>query len=209
MSESDQIEQSQTPSPGSSPEITLRHNFGDTSRPLKRRRRETSLFQDFGAISGISEPTTDSAQQATQFVRHHSYAGLKASSVNRYEYVQHPPSTSDLLESLQSYDLPDKIYQEPYYSNSTDVPRKARTYAGFAYHLKGNGGVAHLEPWKGASNREEIPILSPGADVYLDSATLGGWEYASCPPSVKQVKRWLQTRRKVSSASLRLDSQVW
>jgi len=208
MSESDQIEQSQMPSPVSSPETTSGHNAGGTSRPLKRRRRETSLFQDFDAIFGISEPTANSAQQ-TQFIRHHSYSGLKASSINRYEYVQHPPSTSDLLESLQSYDLPDKIYREPYYSNNTDVPRKARTYAGLVYHLKGGRGVAHLEPWKGTSNPEEIPRLSLGADVYLDSATLGGWEYASCPPSVKQVKRWLQTRRKFSSASLRRFSQVW
>jgi len=208
VSESDQIEQSQMPSPVSSPETTSGHDAGDTSRPLKRRRRETSSFQDFDAIFGISEPTNNSAQQATQFVRHHSYAGLKASSINRYEHIQRPPSTSDLLESLQLHDLPDKIYREPYYSNSTDVPKKARTHAGLSYHLKCSGGVAHLEPWKSTSNREEIP-LSLGADVYLDSATLGGWEYANCPPSVKQVKRWLQTRRKFSSASpRRLNSQV-
>jgi len=209
MSESDQIEQSQMPSPVSSPETTSGHNAGGTSRPLKRRRRETSLFQDFDAIFGNSEPTANSAPQATQFMRHHSYSGLKASSINRYEYVQHPPSTSDLLESLQSYDLPDKIYREPYYSNSTDVPKKARTYAGLAYHLKDGGGVAHLEPWKSTSKPEEIPRLSLGADVHLDSATLGGWEYASCPPSVQQVKRWLPTRRKFSSAPPRRFSQVW
>lgn len=141
-------------------------------------------------------------------MRHHSYTATKSSSLNRYEYNQHPPSTSDLLESLKLYDIPDRIYREPYYSNSSDVPRKTRTYADLTYHLKGKG-VAHLEQWKNISS-QAVPSLSSGSEVYLDSAALGGWEYASCPPSVKQTKWWLQTNKKFSSMSpRRLHSQVW
>ena len=208
LSQLDQVAPSQTPSPTSSPGTFS--DDGDTTRPLKRRRRDMYLFHDFDAVSGISESTINGAKQVTQFVRHHSYAATKSSSLNRYEYDQHPPSTSDLLESLKLYDLPDRIYREPYYSNGSDVPRRARTYADRTYHLKGSKGVAHLEQWKNISSHQEVPNLSPGSDVYLDSAALGGWEYASCPPSVKQTKWWLQANKKVSSVSpRRLDSQVW
>ena len=188
LPELDQVAQSQTPSPTSS--LGTFSDDGDTARPLKRQRRDTRLFHDFGAVSKVSESTINGVKQATQFVRHHSYAAMKSSSLNRYEYGQHPPSTSDLLESLKLYDLPDRIYQEPYYSNSSDVPRKARIYADLTYHLKGSKGVAHLEQWKSMSSDKAIPSLSPSSGVYLDSAALGGWEYASCPPSVKQTKWW-------------------
>ncbi|EPQ60815.1 DNA/RNA polymerase, partial [Gloeophyllum trabeum ATCC 11539] len=103
-----------------------------------------------------------------------------------------PPSASTLLSTLDNYGLPAKIYRDPYYSNEADVPEKPREYAGLVYHLKGGEDVANLEEWQCGSSCD-YPGLQKSDMPQFDRMGVGGWEYASSPPSRREVEKWLRT----------------
>ncbi|KAF8629703.1 hypothetical protein AX15_003320 [Amanita polypyramis BW_CC] len=190
----------------SSPESPSRHHI---TRPLKRQRHNTPISLDFVAISSTPDPEVVGVKQMAQFVRHHSYTAMKSSSLNRYEYGHPHPTTTDLLRTFESYNLPDRIYREPYYSDSSDAPRGVRAYAGLVYRPKGGPGVAYLEEWNGTSDNYEVQERLLHCNLYLESTGLGGWEYSSYPPNVKQTKKWLQMNKRLYSATARrLHSQI-
>jgi DNA polymerase zeta len=101
---------------------------------------------------------------------------------------------------MRNYGIPDKIYRDPYYSNETDVPERPKEFAGLVYNLKG-GGLKYLEQWHGGSTDKISRILR---GKYHPSR-IYGWEYASNPPGVREVKKWLRSdageRQDVSSPS--------
>lgn len=90
------------------------------------------------------------------------------------------------MATIQDYGLPSKIYCAPHYSNGTDAPEKPREYAGMLYHLRGGDGLDVLENWNG-----EVGALP--RPPKLDPYNVWGWEYASSPPSVREVKSWLKS----------------
>ncbi|KAF8122368.1 hypothetical protein EV363DRAFT_1182775, partial [Boletus edulis] len=69
------------------------------------------------------------------------------------------------------------------HSKKVDVPDGPREYAGLLYRLKGRGLDA-LEEWQASEGH----ISSAPKDTRL-SVSCGGWEYASTPPSVREVKK--------------------
>lgn len=109
----------------------------------------------------------------------------KATNTNRYIYSVSPPSVSDLKESFETFGLPSKTYQAPYYSKDIDIPEMAKEYGGLTFRLKGGQGIATLTEW--ASN-DELGQNST-CNLEFDTAGIGGWEYASHPPSVLEVRR--------------------
>ncbi|KAI0365248.1 hypothetical protein BV20DRAFT_1039013 [Pilatotrama ljubarskyi] len=108
---------------------------------------------------------------------------------NVYVYASAPPSAAELVETIEQYGIPSKIYRDPYYSKESDAPERPREYAGLVFHLKGGEGVATLEEWK---SDESTPSIIGHPPQPLARAGVGGWEYASTPPSVKQVRKWLK-----------------
>ena len=116
---------------------------------------------------------------------------------NAYIYVASPPSTSELTGSLHEYTLPDKIHRDAYYSNESDAPDKAREYAGLLYHLKGGDGLAALEEWCGGDSHIAVSKVHARAKIKFTAGcgniSSGGWEYASCPPGRREIKKWLTT----------------
>ena len=131
----------------------------------------------------------------------------KATNTNRYIYSVSPPSMSDLKESFESFGLPSKTYQAPYYSKDTDIPEMAKEYGGLTYRLKGGQGITMLTEW--ASN-DELGQNST-SNLEFDTAGIGGWEYASHPPSMLEVRRSIATIDAQSTerrAKSKLQSQV-
>ena len=130
----------------------------------------------------------------------------KATNTNRYIYSVSPPSASYLKERFESLGLPSKNYQTPYYSKDADIPEMAKEYAGLTYRLKGGQGIATLTEW--ASNYE-LGQNSTG-NLEFDTAGIGGWEYASHPPSVPEVWRSVATMKAQSTerTKSKLQSQV-
>jgi hypothetical protein len=130
----------------------------------------------------------------------------KATNTNRYVYSVSPPSVSDLKESFESFGLPNKTYQVPYYSKDADIPEMAKEYGGLTYRLKGGQGIATLTEW--ASNNK---YQNSTSNLEFDTAGIGGWEYASHPPSVLEVRRSVATIDAQSTARRtknRLQSQA-
>jgi DNA polymerase zeta len=114
---------------------------------------------------------------------------------NAFVYNIAPPLASELLSSLESRGLPCKLYQDPYYSKAEDVPERPWEFAGLVYRLKKGDGLSVLEEWETTSAQESLK----GAPVEdwnvfedrFDRTGVGGWEYASSPPSVREVRKWL------------------
>lgn len=130
-----------------------------------------------------------------------------ATNTNRYIYSVSPPSVSDLKESFESIGLPSKTYQAPYYSKDIDIPEMPKEYAGLTHRLKGGQGIATLSEW--AINGG--PGQNPACNLEFDTAGIGGWEYASHPPSVLEVRRSIATidaQSKMKRAQRKLHSQV-
>jgi hypothetical protein len=121
---------------------------------------------------------------------------------NAFVYAIAPPPASELLSDLESRGLPSKVYQDPHYSRAEDVPERPWEFAGLVYHLKKGDGLGVLEEWESSSTKE--PMMKTTAaeerNVFedrFDRTGVGGWEYASAPPSVRDVRRWLKSTAQV------------
>ena len=115
-----------------------------------------------------------------------------SSSQKSYVYAAAPPPTSELQGTINQFDLPDKIYRDPYYSNESDAPERPREYSGLLYNLKGGTGPGVLEEWDMTVERA-TGVAFGERSLSSYSHCITGWEYASCPPSIREVKKWLQS----------------
>jgi DNA polymerase zeta len=118
-------------------------------------------------------------------------------NLNAYVYRSPPPPASELIGSLDQFNIPDKIYREAYYSNENDVPDKLREYAGLLYQLNGGEGVNALDEWDDGQPHvatRNANLTSKEYDMVPGLLKgVGGWEYASYPPSCREAKKWLST----------------
>ncbi|KIM48192.1 hypothetical protein M413DRAFT_439909 [Hebeloma cylindrosporum] len=129
----------------------------------------------------------------------------KATNLNRYVYSVPPPSLRDLEQSLEMLGVASKIYQAPYYSNDSDIPEIPKEFAGLVYRIKGGQGIATLDEWP--TEKENDGVNSLDVLQHLDASGIGGWEYASHPPSVKEVRLSLNCEAKNKRAKY-LRSQI-
>ncbi|KAF8552653.1 hypothetical protein OG21DRAFT_1415745 [Imleria badia] len=120
-----------------------------------------------------------------------------------FVYAPPPPSTSELLSTLEQFGLPRRMYRDPFYSKKADVLDGPREYAGLVYRLKGGGGLDLLEEWQASENH--ISSTSKGTRL---SVPCSGWEYAGVPPSVRQVKKWLEENPLKPSKPTTDNSQI-
>ncbi|KAG6842201.1 hypothetical protein C0991_000171 [Blastosporella zonata] len=124
-----------------------------------------------------------------------------AFSTNYYEYALTPPSASSLVGTLDEHGVQAKIYRPPHYSSSPDIPERPREYAGLSFHLKGGQGITHLDAWSESSDGDDVSQLS--------CQGIGGWEYSSLPPHVKDIRRWLAKNQCISGTRhLKMKSQI-
>ncbi|KAJ3512433.1 hypothetical protein NLJ89_g3521 [Agrocybe chaxingu] len=136
-----------------------------------------------------------------------AFDSCKTVNTNRYTYSLPPPSRAELNDNLQALGLPSKIYQPPYYSKDCDIPEVAKEYAGLSYRLKGGQGIATLDEWS-SNETSKIAPLDLSENSHLDPLGVGGWEYASHPPSVKAVRRTMNTLNIWTTKNNRTKSQI-
>lgn len=130
---------------------------------------------------------------------------FKRASTNSYVYSMQPPTSLDLRNSLQALGLPDKMYQAPHYSKDLDIPEHTKEYAGLIYRLKGGQGIATLDEW---SSSQLHDTSASTKTLSLISVGVGGWEYASHPPSVKEVRQSIRQIQKLGRQGEKSRSQV-
>ncbi|KAG9311253.1 hypothetical protein JVU11DRAFT_8337 [Chiua virens] len=120
-----------------------------------------------------------------------------------FTYAPPPPSASELLNTLEQFGLSRRIYRDPFYSKKADVPDGPREYAGLVYRLKGGGGLDTLEEWQAKESH-----ISSACQVTRLSVPCSGWEYASIPPSLRQVRKWLEENPLKPSRPVKDTSQI-
>ncbi|KAI0963568.1 hypothetical protein AcW1_000610 [Taiwanofungus camphoratus] len=171
----------------------------ECNRSSKRRRPSPTIAMSKDHLSNSSHSsssvlyTSSSEEIASQYTNSVplTLADGCRTNPNRYVYAHLPPSTSELVGSVDNYGIPSKIYRDPYYSKQSDVPEKPREYAGLVFHLKG-GDV--LEEWHSAS-RTLVDNSALKRTTKLHSIGISGWEYASSAPSPGRVRGWLEDEK--------------
>ncbi|KAG1749999.1 uncharacterized protein EDB91DRAFT_1309620 [Suillus paluster] len=130
---------------------------------------------------------------------------LTSSSTTAFTFAVSPPSSSELLRTIETYGVLRRVYRNPYYSRRADASEHPREYAGLLYHLKGGEGLDTLDQWKSHGSQ-----LHMGRDARPSKSTYmtWGWEYAALPPSKTQVKKWLKENPVQLSTKAKLHSQI-
>ncbi|KAI8975441.1 hypothetical protein BDF20DRAFT_914372 [Mycotypha africana] len=105
-------------------------------------------------------------------------------SPQEYIYNHVPPT-------LDEKDVPRKrvIYQEPFYSRASDVPRFAPVFAGKEFKLTTNGiqSLKEFESTYGEDTKK--PTLR-------DKTRIKIWQPSRDPPRLKEVQQWMETNLK-------------
>ncbi|GKZ81064.1 DNA polymerase zeta [Aspergillus niger] len=111
------------------------------------------------------------------------------------------PSTSEVASTPHCYDYPSVVYQKAHYSDESDVPDRARDYAGRDFRLEGSG--IHYLPDFDPSGRSMAMLgeYTAPRDKYEQEAvdqqlrelsTSRLWEFAPVPPSRLEVVEWFE-----------------
>jgi DNA polymerase zeta len=132
------------------------------------------------------------------------YIPPTSSQTTAFVFAVPPPSSSELLRTIETYGVPRRVYRDPYYSKRADVPEHPREYAGLLYHLKGEG-LDTLDQWKSHESQ-----LHTGRNARRLKGTYlsWGWEYAAVPPSKTRVKQWLKENPVQLTTRAKMYSQV-
>ncbi|KAF2856840.1 DNA polymeras-like protein zeta catalytic subunit [Plenodomus tracheiphilus IPT5] len=127
--------------------------------------------------------------------------GASSGHLGRTVYFAFSPPPADVVESTMMHaGVPPVIYQDAYYSDETDVPDRAREYAGREFKLQST-----TLPYLPSFDPSGISVASAGENpsVVIDRiketalyrlrshrCSLRNWELAKPPPSFEDVKIW-------------------
>ena len=97
------------------------------------------------------------------------------------------------MGTLDDYAIPSKLYRDAYFSRESDAPENPREYAGLVYHLKSGEALDEWggEPTKSIANSKMKTKTEGASQRYW--LNVGGYEYASSPPSHREARKWLAT----------------
>lgn len=94
------------------------------------------------------------------------------------------------MSTTEDHEIPNKVYQEVYYSKEADAPDHAKEYAGILFRIRGGTGLSTLEEWSG-EDKTPIPGRKNGPLRLPRIVEICGWEYNRSPPSRRGVRSWL------------------
>ncbi|OJJ78238.1 hypothetical protein ASPBRDRAFT_115220 [Aspergillus brasiliensis CBS 101740] len=114
------------------------------------------------------------------------------------------PSTSEVTSTPHCYDYPSVVYQKAHYSDESDVPDRARDYAGREFRLEGSGihylpdfdplgrSMALLGEYTTSRDKNEQEAVD---QQLRELSTSRLWEFAPVPPSRSEVVEWFEQFR--------------
>ena len=174
-------------------------------------------------VGNVSEPSLSASNESESILSPTSQASVRLSNsftmtisppcmpasksphTRKFVYAIVPPTWKELEASFERYGIASKIYRDPYYSKESDAPDRSREYSGLVYHLRGEG-LGMVEEWHVGDQIIHGTGLGRHARR-LESSSLGGWEYASCPPSVREVKKWLSSDESQTKKTINIKAQ--
>lgn len=156
-----------------------------------------------GGLSGLHGISNALVPRASRGSSKGSQTHHLSSRSNGYVYVISPPQVADLFSTIEDHGLPRKLYPDPFYSDREDVPDRSWEYGGLVYNLKGGEGMDALQEWQ---TMESFPALKFAGQGSVNR--VGGWEYASCAPSCRQIKVWLKGHPPSQGKKAGMQSQI-
>ncbi|PLW35952.1 hypothetical protein PCASD_12701 [Puccinia coronata f. sp. avenae] len=120
-----------------------------------------------------------------------------------YRYHADSPSTDELMGSLSDFDLPMKVYKDPFYSDINDVPNRKREYAGRQYTLLGSS-LKFMKQF----DHSFKSLMSPPLLLQNSCPNISRWEFANPPPKLSDLRKTLITKPTRSSKDFLLVSQI-
>ncbi|OCF36582.1 DNA polymerase zeta subunit [Kwoniella heveanensis BCC8398] len=189
------------------PSSALRQLDGGSEATLRARKRvrlatpptsasQTSLIPSHP--TPLSSGATHSSQRSAPTTASDSTAQPLSSTA--WQFRDPPPSSREVMDTMEKNGVPSMIYQQPYYSNPVDVPSRAKMFAGRMFTLKGNS----------VKEFEEFEVTVPSAGTGMGKRWLKrkkgmdrwrwGWEYAMPPPRYKDVVEWCEKEDEVKRA---------
>jgi DNA polymerase zeta len=123
-----------------------------------------------------------------------------------------PPSELSVVSTFPDLNLPSMIYQDAFYSNESDVPERAREWAGREFKLE-SLTVPYLPDFDSTCTSEaslgEKPGIIPDRikeerffQVQRRNCGLLSWEVAEPPPTYEDVDKWSRiNKREIITAS--------
>ncbi|KAI0385004.1 hypothetical protein F5Y04DRAFT_203542 [Hypomontagnella monticulosa] len=126
-------------------------------------------------------------------------------------FDQPPPTTEEVLSTMDSLGRPNVIYQDAFYSNEKDVPQRVREYAGQEFRLEGNT-LPYLpefdptgeSPVNYGVKSDTLYNAERDEQLYKKlrrECSLRSWEVAEPPPSFDEVQSWWTEIQAVESNS--------
>ncbi|KAI5480032.1 hypothetical protein MNV49_001997 [Pseudohyphozyma bogoriensis] len=147
-------------------------------------------------LPSLSDTTkTHSSAESSEVVpQRHASHPLSSRS---YVWSQPPPSSSELVSSMDSFGRSRVVYKDPHYSNRSHVP-KPREYGGRLFKLQGStfDFVPPFTHWDG----QAIPAGKDGGDR-AGKAAASKWEFLERPPTRAQAEKWLVDKEKLGKAA--------
>ncbi|KAI0476203.1 DNA polymerase family B [Xylariaceae sp. FL0804] len=193
---------SQTSSQHSNEDVPRKHVSFDSSKPPAKLWSSTAKCPQSTKRASLSSSTgTVQGNQKDD----HPPAAIDFRSFHQPEsrlliFHQSPPSTDEVLSTLQDLGLPDVIYQDAFYSKDRDVPQRVREYAGQEFRLGGNT-IPFLPTFDPTGESDFNYGKKPGMplegrkddELYKEQrrqCSLRSWEIAEPPPTFDDVQSW-------------------
>ena len=117
-------------------------------------------------------------------------------SSTAWTYHLHPPSRQQIGNTMEENGVDSVIYTEPHYSNRSDIPPRAKMFAGRMFTLRGNG-VKEMEEFE--STFGGLGLKGKGRASKVDRVGQYGWEYAPLPPRLHTVLAWCDKEDKLEA----------
>ncbi|CZR64127.1 probable catalytic subunit of DNA polymerase zeta UPR-1 [Phialocephala subalpina] len=194
------------------PAMALRLSQKSASQPSQSEVKKHVSFEPFLPSSRVDTTLLDSHSSALE-PSSNTHSGLletvltnmnrnftKLGSGVTLLLGELPPSELSVTSTMQDFNLPTVIYQDAFYSNETDVPERAREWAGREFRLE-SLTVPFLPEFDPTGTSEATFGEKPG--VVSDKTkedkmyqwqrrhcTLRSWVIADPPPTYSEVAQW-------------------
>ncbi|KAG9286506.1 hypothetical protein G9A89_014672 [Geosiphon pyriformis] len=122
---------------------------------------------------------------------------------NLFIYRFLPPTTETLLESLSDFDLPYVIYQEPHFTDISDIPEKPRIYAGKEFKIKAQH-IKFMNEFNTYEKNEDTNFIQGLTAIEADlgiksinteSTAIREWTFYKPPPSQPDMMKFLKDEK--------------
>ncbi|GEM06150.1 DNA polymerase zeta subunit [Rhodotorula toruloides] len=114
-----------------------------------------------------------------------------------FTYSTPPPTSPQLMQTIESYGQPAFRYKDPHYSKPADIPRKSREYGGRSFRLYGTT-VKSLAPFMHYEDGRLIASEEDGRRK-RSMRKVKTWEAADRPPTLAQAREWLEVNGAASA----------